>query len=376
MTTKIFPFVNILVFAAWPALLAAPGGYTPLSVVLSSSDAIVAARIADGNISESDYSLTLMIDHIYKGPSDLVSIQVNGRVPSFVRARGPVGNTDRGLWFLRKGDGSRWEPVQIQSGAFIRGNYYLLPSSDIPRQGAGDTRPLIAKIAEEVADAIATNANSDEDVRRLAASLRGIVSPEISSVFERVLHSPSPRARLLAACILLRSHRAPSAMLEAERLLANGLSGHDRLALIDALYSFRDSEPQSVASAGRIATEHSDPDVRRAVAYSLSRIHTPTAVPFLVSLLDSKEAFIRAEAISGLSLFAAGIPIEDVDHNINAHVVEYRSEGANVRTARSDFDTDGTRRHFHRGNFANAEEEAVYVQFWKQWWIMNKQLIK
>lgn len=367
---------GILAIVTCSALSAARGGYTPLNIVMNSSDAIVAARIAGGQVLGSDYSLTLSIDRTYKGPSGLSSIQVKGRVPPMVHAEGPVRNTDRGLWFLRRLSETVWEPVELQSNAFIRGNYYRLSPSDSPGQELHKSSTLTAQIVEEVAAAIASNPESDEDVRRMSASLKGQMTVEIRGIFERLLSSASARARLLSACVLIQGRSAAGEMLEAERVLEGTVAGYDRAALIDALYSFRGSEPQSVTSVGRLATAHRDAEVRRAATYSLSRIHTPAAVPYLVSLLDSGEQFIRAEAVSGLSLFVAAAPIVESDHDINAQIAEYRREGTDVRNKRSVFDTSETRRHFHRGNFADTQVESDLVRFWKDWYTVNRHMIK
>jgi len=90
-------------------------------------------------------------------------------------------------------------------------------------------------------------------------------------------------------------------------------------------------------------------------------------VPHLAALLDSASPDIRYDAVSGLAAFANNFPIQDATNFANMGFLQ--SQGATV------FTTADTMKNFP-GVTAFHQQESVYLEFWKAWWITNRSKIE
>ncbi len=369
--------VSIVVLGGAWILPGAPGGYVPFDALVEKADAIIAGTIVFGNMSTPEFSVSLSVDSVFKGPGVGSLINVRGNLPAMVRAQGPVLLRDRGLWFVQLGRASgEWVALALQSPDGVRSNYYWLPRG-ISYQGGSSSGKLTDRLIAIIAESIAKNDRDDEDAIRLLRSTRSLHSPEIDAVFERLLQEQGARAKVLGAARLLRQSRR-EALLATEKLLSGPLGQYDATALVDGLYDFRASDADSVAALGRLAVSASSrlpsfgPFIERASGFSLGRIHNRYTLPYLGALLDSKDALLREEAVAGLSLFTAEIPVvsEDRTTQLAGEYLRSRLEG-NVQLTLP-FESQQTIRHFHRGAFEDADREREIVEFWRSWWNANK----
>lgn len=374
MVIRILQTYGIWVLCMASLLFGAPGGYLPMTSAIDTAELIVSGTITGGLYEGAEYTLDISVDHVFKGPDNLSAVQIRGVLPQLVRAHGPIDNRDRGIWFLQRDSVVNWSPVKIQSPMAVRSSYYWLPKASATGEAASEIKPLIVALVGAIAGGIAVNDRNDEDLLRLSASLKQELSPELRSLFESLLLSSSARARLLGAAVLAR-YGSYKALAEMEHFLQNHnrTQLYDGMAVYQALGKFRGTDPQAMVILGRIAGNEKDIEIARKAAESLMHIRTREAIAVLAGLLDSADASIRQQAVGGLSLFAAGIPMSKADHDTPAKAAEYFSRVRANDAAKSAFESEATQQNFHLGSFPTKEEENRLVEFWKSWWATNSQ---
>jgi hypothetical protein len=87
-------------------------------------------------------------------------------------------------------------------------------------------------------------------------------------------------------------------------------------------------------------------------------------VPWLAELLDDPDVSLRLEGISGMSLFANGLPVQTAATPGSLEYLQLQA-GAPYRTP-------DTLANFAVGTQAISRNEAKYLAFWKQWWAANR----
>jgi HEAT repeat protein len=95
--------------------------------------------------------------------------------------------------------------------------------------------------------------------------------------------------------------------------------------------------------------------IRSAAAIALARMHTQTALPFLIALLDDADPQMRATGVGGIARFANNV--DPTDNQPAAGEWKYRTDDT-IRNSVAD-------RQSIEGN-------PGIIAFWKGWWTQHK----
>jgi hypothetical protein len=104
-------------------------------------------------------------------------------------------------------------------------------------------------------------------------------------------------------------------------------------------------------------------DLRAAIVWALKAMHTKESISFLASLLSSKDASERMNAVIGISSFANGCPAQTPANVASMEYMHFRNP--------SPYRTPETIAAFAFGP-VTSEREAELVDFWTGWWNQNK----
>jgi hypothetical protein len=343
-------------------------GVQPLSRLIETADAIVAARVIG---SVPFIPVTLDISKSFKGTLQPGSI-ASASVPHSVGARVPWLQDAYGVWFL-KASGPEWTVLPTATGDISHEDLFYRLSED-----AGETslaRGSFETVEDQVVAALsalllrndsgrlgplAASFGIDSGQLRLSAALFGIDSDATRQLYrECVDHSdPSVRERGLVGLIYLGKKSAILKLtgeIEAGRIsdstpIALGIEAH-----------FRNPDPEAIEALGKIVNSPKvSRELRVAAAYALEAIHTVETLPLLVQLLDSKDGALRYRGMFGLAAFANNYPMPTRENFAN---MGYLSP----QTGDWPYRTEDTRQHVPGVDAFEADEQK-YLDFWRNWY--------
>jgi hypothetical protein len=326
------------------------------------ADAIVVGEVQSGRQSGYSVAFVLSVTRTLKGDLPPGAV-VNVTWGCALRANKDL-KANYGLWFLRR-EGGQWTLRRVLEGTVpFEFSYFPLPRQRTPANLPAGGPPLSAKdlVAAELVAALQICTDRSQ-LHHLASGLLGIgessVAPEL---FRALRASGGPELKFMGLAGLLRANDM-SALAE----IADNVDLIPRLELrglvLGAISARRDAEPAAISHLGRIAATP-DPDLRRAAAEALKRIHTRDTVPFLVQLLESTDPGTREAAMFGLSRFVDNLPIE-TPYNVPSGKSLVPQGPQTYRTAETDRYSLSTRR-------VDGANEADHVRFWRSWWVTMK----
>lgn len=354
-TVRFFAVMLSIAFAATPAAAAA---------IADQASAIVVGEIASGRQTGNSALFTLSVVRTLKGDvSPGTPLSVNAALQRS-GDRDLAGNY--GLWFLRKA-GSQWVLLPAQNGVFDTA-YYPLSKAASPATITTNSRPATVddQITVELATALPSYTNDPLRFHIVASNLLAAVdSPVIKEVFQSLRSNPDPELKFIGLARLLRDKADTSALAEA----ANSVDLMQHLKatffVVPGVAGRLDTDPVAIGYLGKLATS-SYAGLQRAAANALMYIHTRDTLPFLGKLLDNNDPTTREFAMRGLSRFVANLPVT-TQANILSGRACLQQGPAPYRTADTDRYSLATR------TVAQAPEgEAVFLQFWKNWWVLMK----
>lgn len=135
----------------------------------------------------------------------------------------------------------------------------------------------------------------------LTEEYRANRSPVLAAALSRFAASQNRRLRILGLCGGVLS--GDPALILAARQNASALSSDaewpELMRQIGTHY--QNTSRQAIRNLGQVATEvTSSPDLRRAAAAALARMHTRQSLPYLAALLDDPDVYLKAMGVSGL----------------------------------------------------------------------------
>jgi len=206
-----------------------------------------------------------------------------------------------------------------------------------------------------------------------------------SQCFKRFAESTSADLRALGLAGLIQQGNI-AALMRAERESQSFVKVVSRVALATSIESIREPIPEVIKILGRMASAtDSVPYVRSAALSSLVAIHTSEALPYFAALLDSPDQSVRQQAVSGMSAYAANLPIVRKGVDINAAIDRLQNPSRRLAKSRPGNDSGGDQtvgdtdeaiHYFHMGMFQNAAEEGRLITYWKAWWARNSATLR
>ena len=352
---------NILLLVA---IVSLPALAAPLATLLSKADAIVIGT--ESSLVETGKTVTfyLNVDRVFRGEIGVgatVNVVWNPRFGSGL----PDGSPSyRGIWFLRKTEGGKWECLPAGSS----GNAEFFPELSLPVSNAPLPEELrydasTTALADQII--LETAAGSPRPNRRMILNvIADLKSPAILRAFRQLAKSPDDDQALLGIIGLIESGD-PSGLLFAEEKAARlriGTPGADLVASTIKL-QFRNPDPIGIAALGRMATSASaSPLIQETSAQALAAIHTATAVTWLGGLLRSPTASMQVYGAQGLSFFVNGVGIPTPETTPTLDHLNRRQPSA-YRTAETDQNL----------GYKPGQAEQ-FVKYWQLWWESHPEL--
>lgn len=291
----------------------------------------------------------------------------------------PVGL--RGLWFLRKAGDNAFEPLQ---GAYLQ-DFLGSRVLKLPETAPGGVlawaagQPVQAKIAREVAwamddiaanhaDALAPRKPGPPAPRAVASWMQNRMRFESLTMLLGQLNKQDTKDVYLYLSGSSNEHLKITGLggrlsggdtdalfeLEKELPALNSSEAINRLSVHFMSVDVRNNLPAAHALARIALSEVSLPGVDGSAARALAATHRLEFLPYLITMLDSPDAFARGSALGAFCLLLG--PDEGRPQTLWAP--EMRNYCPN------------------RSPMNNPEEEERDVQFWKQWWDSKREVIR
>jgi hypothetical protein len=325
-------------------------GIRALHTLLSEADLVVVGVALPGGVSGTVARFRVDVERALKG-------EVGAGTLLDVVAEVPAGTSQgrspqRGLFFLRRGTGGGYLLVPAVSGS--PGNveffYHLLPREARAVESA-ESASVQERVFLELLAAFEKGGMLPGGGLSILMEQRELAaSPAVRASFARYRASAEPRLRALGLCAGVAN--GEEAVLRTLTAALRELPAKWQSAVLAELSgTYRSQVPGAVAALGALAAGPStEPELRKAAARALARVHTRESIRYLAPLLDSPELDLRISAVGGISAFVNNGP--------------GTSSQAVVRLP---YRTEETARYCGMGP-AVAEQNGPYVNFWRQWW--------
>lgn len=333
---------------------------------ISKADIIVVGSIASGTETDQNVSFDLSVIRVIKGNDIPQQLHVNH---DWMRrgAMVPAGSMTidfhtPGIWLLKKTTGDNLDVLPGNEPDGILTNLCLPAVEQLP--SAYQYLSSVSVAEKVVLEAGAGVQKSMVAPLQFLDSLGDVNSPTVDRILTGFLQSPDPSFRVVGLSGLL-VRNAPGSVSKLVQMWPTNRDNHYTPLVISAVRnSFRDTSPESVQQLVAMANDPSSTgDLRAAIIWALKAMHTKESIPFLASLLSSKDASERMDAVIGISSFANGCPAQTP---ANVASMEYMHF-----TNPSPYRTPETIAAFAFGP-VTSEREAELVDFWTGWWNKNK----
>jgi hypothetical protein len=182
--------------------------------------------------------------------------------------------------------------------------------------------------------------------------------PDFDSTLQSYAKSPSATLRSLALGAGLLQQKPEYLVQVAEQvgdLSRNLASPH----ISDGLMAWTNPDPAALSALATIAHATNGGVFSRHAVDALMKIHTKDAVPLLVGLLGSADAYLQDVAVRGLSLFVRGAPILSGNQ---VKAMAYLTNRPDPQLLDDGISTYVTVMSVPSG------EIQEYVSAWKAWW--------
>ncbi len=329
----------------------------PLRDLSNAANPIIVGEVRQRTVLYDRVAATVYITRVIKGDlkaGDLINVEAV--VGSDAAKNTPQSGDDFGLFFLSSAAGSTWMIMPPISGYIQDFGSTFIPVSRNPRSvslpGNGQVSVLDMVIAEVATVLEENNMRVPTDI---IGEYRKNPSPALKAMFAKLRTDPNPRLRLIS--LRARVFDRDDTVLDDVQTQLSTLGPQAIGAVAQEIqFYFANDSPAAVAKLGRLATTAStDKLIRSAAAIALARMHTQTALPFLVALLDDADPQIRAMGVGGIARFANNV--DPTDNQPAAGEWKYRTDDT-IRNSAAD-------RQSIEGN-------PGIVAFWKGWWAQHK----
>ncbi len=362
---------RLYVVAALLALAAAErpaNGAADSESFLKTVDFVVVGEVSYAAFADASYSMILVVHRSLKGdlkPGAVVPVADKSKGYRLAGREGLRGQF--GLWFLTRNKGELTLMPPGGRAEVIDFAYYPVPRLGPELPGQLDESPLVDKVFVELARAV-ESPEPIEIFRHLASGVLSFAGDPVSQVardaFDRWSRSASPDLVTLGLTALVGKENS-AALARSLGFLATVRDSRIPAMFTGSVSAYRNPEPEGIRALGEMATEEAGiPGLRSSAAYSLRSIHTRESLPYLAKLLDSQDAELLGDAVTGFTFFVNNFPV------MTPEVVRSMSWSKPVASAA--YRTPETARYSSPGRFENAGDAEPYVQFWKSWWAQNK----
>ncbi|MBM3737831.1 MAG: hypothetical protein FJW39_18780 [Acidobacteria bacterium] len=327
--------------------------------MLDKSDAVVIGSATMKPLDRRTMDIRIEVEESLRGPISIGTVvPLQWERQYFADGR----STARGLFFLKRD--VVWKLIPLMTGSttpFYR-SFYFLPQGPPPTEyRSGSSLPLQDRIfillswAEQNESQYPYPALSEfmHVDRDFPAETR---SPFIRNRLRQRLNDPSPAMQADGVRATLQEGN-----LDTLRRLQ---TDHQRFrndaaqwrAITETVSFYFPNTPGGAAILGQFASTPGDPQLRRAAAIAMARLHSRECLPHLARLMDDPDAELRALGVGGLAMFANNI-----------------QPGRNHPAPEPwPFRTDATMAHSAMSPEVIGRDPAKYLGFWKQWWRDNQ----
>lgn len=340
----------------------APAANLQLGSLLNQSDLVTVATIQSVGSSGSNVVFDLLVLRTMKGAiTSGVLLSATWTPTAQPLGAGDVlQSRDTGIWFLKQ-NGTGWTVLPIAVGAVqLSGVYIRVPSAPLPAAfayapSAGGANRLAYELGAATQDATTA--------APLAHILAGGAADDLganvlSPIWNELSSSTTPlnRAIGIAGMIRFGNPTALAVLTAAGAVQGFGTDAQDHLSA--AICGYRTNDSASIAGLSALTSSGYQQNVTLCAVHALRAIHSPTAVKYLVPLLDNSSVRVRYEAVAGIASFANGLSVQT---SANTADMSFLAFPANAPLATAD-----TRKNFPTLK-AFEREPQVYVAFWKNW---------
>jgi hypothetical protein len=339
-------------------------GYTPFQELLDKADVIVIGTVRGGSSTGGKVAAWMSVDDVIRGDPNMSSLELRwSMTEDLLTGATDVLQRERGMWFLVRDTNHTWRPLPIATAVTVGDAYYRMPPAETGKNSYSETDTESSKILAAIAAAVEYYDGGDGFADRLLYSLSNSNGADVRRMYERLAKAGSPNIRVIGLAGLLQRGDA-NAMVQTELEYKQFQEQFGQVALVRGLTDFRSTDPVAAVALGRLATTTTDRYQGTAAAYSLCQIHTAATMGYIVKLLDDDDKDVRAYAVAGMSLFAAGLPMVKSDGEISPMVQAWLWP----RLDKREFENDAVVHHFHMGPFRDHQEEQESIAFWRKWW--------
>lgn len=334
--------------------------------IISKADIIVVGTIASGTETDQNVSFDLSVIRVIKGSDipQLLHVSHDWIRRGVMVPAGPIliDFHAPGIWLLKKATGGSLDVLPGSEPDGILTNLCFPAVEQLP---SAYQYPSSVSVAEKVVlEAGAGMQNSKIAPMQFLDSLGGINSPAVDRILTGFMQSPDLSFQVVGLSGLL-GRNAPGSISKLAKMWPAIRDNHYTPLVISAVRnSFRDTSPESVQQLIAMANDPSSAsDLRAAIVWALKAMHTKESISFLASLLSSKDASERMNAVIGISSFANGCPAQTPANVASMEYMHFRNP--------SPYRTPETIAAFAFGP-VTSEREAELVDFWTGWWNQNK----
>ena len=363
--------IGLLVTVVTPAA-AAIGGISSLAALTHDADLIVSGAVDTVQESGDAAIITLKVSRVIKGDTTIAgnTLTIDWNVPpgSFGAGLNHVSTNlpadANGLWFLKRASDT-WLVMPVWTGGLSITRTFI-PQPVTPLLSAYSytaEAPLPDRVAAEVCFALENETVGDPPMNMLEGPpLDALQSKYIAILYQHLAASTKAEQYITGLAGQIRSGSATALNAAIDSAAAFSAFPSQNAQLLSSIRnSFRGTDQTSISALGKaVISQTVNQQVRETVAHALAMIHTQAAMPFLATLLGDPDEHLRAEAISGFSLFANGVPIQTPQNTANLEYLQI--------PATAPYKTSDTVANFAVGELAISQNETQYVAFWKEWW--------
>jgi hypothetical protein len=330
------------------------------------ADAIVAGEIVSGQQSGSTSAVfSLKVVRVIKGTLQAGSVvNVGCPISNWAGEGGYPG--EFGLWFLSQTAGGQFELIPALQGRYFSSSFLPL----LPDRAPDNSNPQPATPNDSVAIEVATAMQYPAELQSLQLThlARGLFcvrnSTAVPVLYAKLAANANPEIQFFGLSGMVEMNNNASALAQ---LVANA-GTIPTLSLLReyplaAIASIHDTRSATISELDQLATS-SDPGVQTSAAQSLSNIHTLETLPSLAAMLGAADPKIRALAMRGFSSFVDNLPVFQVSM--------VPSQSYRVPQGPTPYRTSDTARYDLSVGQVDPSREAIYVQFWKNWWATMK----
>jgi hypothetical protein len=329
-----------------------------LAKQVEAADAIVVAKLVRGTTVASGDRITsdlvLHIDRVLKGnpiPGAEVAASLEGRNLFFSGVHSSSQTPQvYGIWFLS----STSVLPRLQSIGDPAMAPVILPEQT-PAGDRGNTPEV--SVANEIVSALRWFANGkvQGEFSTLADNFRTLSPATTLPIYRQLAAEQSLDLRAVGIQGLIAANE-PEGPIQLASDWTKLTAANPQIGM--PLMSYTNEDPSGVRALG-------SPALREHAAYALRAIHTKEALPALAVLLDSKNAIIQSQALSGFCLFVRNAPIVTPQSVPSMSWLQTRQPAP--------FLNPETERYCHPGGTVYPSGDlAAYVNFWKSWWYAHK----